>query len=208
MPKGRSVCKTKGNNTQQMAKVTGPLYSMSASGKIANALVFFGWKGINVVREWVIPANPKTALQGNIRMIFANLGRAASAAKETSLFRRDARAVTATGSTWVADFVGHAMRNYVKDADSFAIFAAAFEAHLQKETFESAARGRGIIGIDIVYDGIPTLFTPGMQFYALARYGFDKRGVVTGAFQRDPYTFAVDNWTTSLVNSFVGDLGF
>jgi len=26
-------------------------------------MVFFGWKGLNVVREYVVPSNPKTALQ-------------------------------------------------------------------------------------------------------------------------------------------------
>lgn len=46
-----------------MAKLNAPLFSFAASGKIANALVYFGWKGINVVRQYVVPANPKTALQ-------------------------------------------------------------------------------------------------------------------------------------------------
>ncbi|MBA7534362.1 hypothetical protein ES705_26608 [subsurface metagenome] len=46
-----------------MAKLKAPLMSLGASGKLANTLVFFPWKGINAVREYVIPANPKTALQ-------------------------------------------------------------------------------------------------------------------------------------------------
>ena len=46
-----------------MAKLKAPLLSLGASGAIAKALVFFPWKGLNVVREYVIPANPKTALQ-------------------------------------------------------------------------------------------------------------------------------------------------
>ena len=46
-----------------MAKLKAPLFSFGASGKLADALVYFGWKGINVVRQYVIPANPKTALQ-------------------------------------------------------------------------------------------------------------------------------------------------
>ncbi|MBA7527949.1 hypothetical protein ES705_20131 [subsurface metagenome] len=37
--------------------------SLGASGQLAKTLVFFPWKGINAVREYVIPANPKTALQ-------------------------------------------------------------------------------------------------------------------------------------------------
>ena len=46
-----------------MAKVKGPLFSITGSGKIAKTLVYFSWKGINVVRKYVIPANPKTAEQ-------------------------------------------------------------------------------------------------------------------------------------------------
>jgi hypothetical protein len=46
-----------------MAKVTGPLFSITASGQIAKSLVYMTWKGIADVRKYVIPANPKTALQ-------------------------------------------------------------------------------------------------------------------------------------------------
>ena len=46
-----------------MAKLKAPLMSLGASGALGKALVFFSWKGLNVVREYVIPANPKTALQ-------------------------------------------------------------------------------------------------------------------------------------------------
>ncbi len=46
-----------------MAKLKAPLLSLGASGKLADALVFFPWKGLNVVREYVIPANPKTSGQ-------------------------------------------------------------------------------------------------------------------------------------------------
>jgi len=46
-----------------MAKVTGPLFSLSASGQIAKTLVFMNWKGLDDVRKYVIPANPNTAAQ-------------------------------------------------------------------------------------------------------------------------------------------------
>lgn len=47
-----------------MAKLKAPLMSMGASGKLAGALVFFPWKGLNCVREYVVPSNPDTPLQG------------------------------------------------------------------------------------------------------------------------------------------------
>jgi len=46
-----------------VAKLKAPLFSFSASGKLADALVYFTWKGLNVVRQYVIPSNPDTTLQ-------------------------------------------------------------------------------------------------------------------------------------------------
>lgn len=46
-----------------MAKVSAPLFSFGASGKLADSLVFFPWKGLNVIRKWLVPSNPKTLPQ-------------------------------------------------------------------------------------------------------------------------------------------------
>lgn len=46
-----------------MAKLTAPLFSFGASGKIADSLVYFPWKGLDAVRQYVIPANPRSADQ-------------------------------------------------------------------------------------------------------------------------------------------------
>lgn len=46
-----------------MAKVKAPLFSFRASGSIADSLVFFPWKGLNCIRSWVSPSNPKTSGQ-------------------------------------------------------------------------------------------------------------------------------------------------
>lgn len=46
-----------------MAKVNAPLFSFNATGKLAKSLVYFGWKGLDAVRSYVIPANPKSAGQ-------------------------------------------------------------------------------------------------------------------------------------------------
>lgn len=50
-----------------MAKLTAPLFSLKASQKLGNALVYFSWKGLNCVRTYVIPANPKTTAQNTQR---------------------------------------------------------------------------------------------------------------------------------------------
>jgi len=56
-----------------MARLTAPLLSLGASGSIAKALVFASWKGIPYARVHVIPTNPNTVAQQDIRGIFQTL---------------------------------------------------------------------------------------------------------------------------------------
>ena len=56
-----------------MVKVSGPMMSMDASGKLGDAVVFSKWKGRNYVRQLVKPANPKSGLQTGMRAMFAYL---------------------------------------------------------------------------------------------------------------------------------------
>lgn len=54
-----------------MAKVTGPLFSMTASGKLANAIVFMSWRGIQDVRMYKKPTNNRTPNQIITRAFFS-----------------------------------------------------------------------------------------------------------------------------------------
>jgi len=54
-----------------MAKVKAPLMSFDARGQIAKSLVYLGWKGLKTVRQYVIPANPKSAGQQTQRGYFS-----------------------------------------------------------------------------------------------------------------------------------------
>lgn len=53
-----------------MAILRTPLLSFGASGKLARTLVYFSWKGLDVVREYVVPTNPNTASQQTQRTLF------------------------------------------------------------------------------------------------------------------------------------------
>lgn len=55
-----------------MAKVTGPLLSLDASGTIASTMTFSRWKGINYVRQRVIPTYKRTTEQAAVRDIVAD----------------------------------------------------------------------------------------------------------------------------------------
>ncbi|GAJ22097.1 unnamed protein product, partial [marine sediment metagenome] len=56
-----------------MARLTAPLLSLGASGTIAKSLVYSVWKGIPYVRVHVIPANPNSVAQQEVRGIFSTL---------------------------------------------------------------------------------------------------------------------------------------
>ena len=55
-----------------MAKVKGPLLSLSASGSIADSMTFGKWKGVNTCRIKSVPTNPNTAGQQAQRTTFQN----------------------------------------------------------------------------------------------------------------------------------------
>ena len=57
-----------------MARVTGPLMSMEASGTIGKTLTFANWVGRQYVRRWTRPSNPQTADQMDQRNAFSVIG--------------------------------------------------------------------------------------------------------------------------------------
>ncbi len=56
-----------------MAKLTGPVFSLTARGTIAKAITYSMWRGIAYSRARVVPANPRTLDQVEVREIFKTL---------------------------------------------------------------------------------------------------------------------------------------
>ena len=46
-----------------MTRLTGPMFSLTASGTIGDVITYSNWKGLAYARARVIPANPQTASQ-------------------------------------------------------------------------------------------------------------------------------------------------
>lgn len=59
-----------------MATLTGPGFSLKASGAVGKTVVFGNWKGIPWLRSYVKPSNPKSAGQTGIRAMFSFLSKA------------------------------------------------------------------------------------------------------------------------------------
>lgn len=59
-----------------MARTTGPLFSLDASGSVGGALTFSRWKGRSYVRRLVIPSNPKSGAQVGRRAMLSWISKA------------------------------------------------------------------------------------------------------------------------------------
>ena len=181
-----------------MAKVTGPLYSMSASGKIGDALVFFGWKGNNVVRGFVIPSNPQSTGQGDQRIIMGGTGRAVGKVQPSSPFAQqliDLNLIPG-GQTKQSFLVKYIIDHYLYNATVYAAELVAVAAHAEYDVFQSSADTLGIVEFDLDYA------TNAAYNKALGLYLIAKAAIALG-FTGTPYTTALASWVTTDIEGMV-----
>jgi hypothetical protein len=191
-----------------MAKVTMPLGSGTASGKLADFMVFFGWKGIQCVRQFVIPSNPMTADQGDQRVMMGGTGRAAKVVQDAGYYIGEARGLAVGGQTWISTFVSYIMKSIFPPPGTTAYEAiyTAYAAHAQKAAFDSNAATLGLVNFDVSYKATAHLFYAGMQLYMLALYGVNKHAGDASVFNKAPYTTALASWSSANITSLVADL--
>jgi len=184
-----------------MAKVTGPLYSMSASGKLGNAMVYFGWKGVNVVRQWLIPSNPQSATQGNQRIVIGGTGRAVGEIKPFSAFHQqliDLKLIPG-GQTKQSFMVKYIVDHYLYNATVYAAELANVTGHGEYDVFESSADSLGIVEFDLDYAAIAP-YNKALGLYLIA-----KTAIALG-FTGTPYTTALASWVTADIEGMVADM--
>jgi hypothetical protein len=183
-----------------MAKVTGPLYSMSASGKLADAMVYFGWKGVNVVRGWVKPANPMSAAQGDQRIAVGGTGRAVGEIKPEKVFAQQLidLSLIPAGQTKQSFLVKYILQHYLNSTLAYGTMLAAFVAHTWSGAFNAAADTLGITEFDLDYAGIAA-YQKGFGLYLIAKTAYDLGFVGT------PYTTNITAWVTADVNGMIND---
>lgn len=172
-----------------MAKVTGPLMSMQASGAFAETLVFANRKGQNVVRQLVIPANPKT----NGQITARNRVRVTGAAQRyinLELQKVAARVntdkfnlikATPAGQTWnsylVKSMIGVTGLNYTNGQTAWALLTA-----LQKTDWDSAANALtpAIPAVpQKIAGGLPGVALTSGNVHYLTQYGLFSAGLAT-----------------------------
>ncbi len=196
-----------------MAKVDGPLLSLEARGKIADAIVFFPWKGRHVVRQWLKPAQPNTTLQGYVRSAIYAIGKWVKQVFSTSqdnavnskVYSLNTVAVPA-GTNWNA-WIAEQFLNLNVSAGTFktASFTALVAAYSALATavltaFKTNATALGMGDFAFSY-GYTTNIEAGCQLYfgALACY--------YGSIQASaPYNTIPNSWAASDVDAFKTDM--
>jgi hypothetical protein len=183
-----------------MAIVTGPLYSVSASGKIANSMVFFGWKGLSVVRQWIIPANPQSAVQGDQRIMLGGTGRAVGKIQSGFQFAQQLidLDLIPSGQTKQSFLVKFILDNYIFDATSFGVQQAALVAHSAYAGWQTAADGLTLLAFDLPYAAIAP-YNKALGLYLIAK------AAIANGFVGSPYTTALASWDATKINEMVGD---
>ena len=189
-----------------MAKVTGPLMSMDARGKIGDALVFIGWKGIKDVRMWLKPANPKLPKQGNIRLILGGLGRTCGKVKKEEAY---AVKLVDGGTIPSSQSKQSYLVKYIKDAfiggkgatmtGAYGNVLAELTGHGVYTTWVDSADGAGFIDFDLVYASIAP-FEKALGLYLLAK------AAIALNFTGSPYTKTLSTWTGAQIDKLVSHL--
>lgn len=142
-----------------MAKLKAPLMSLGAAGKLGNALVFFGWKGLDVVREYVIPSNPKTTGQTTQRGYLSDavdLVHTAQASAASPLTAADIQAYALLASTFATPrtWFNQAVKDYITQKVAslkYVIWGScSVTPGVDKLTFKA---GAGYVSDDAVTDG-------------------------------------------------------
>jgi hypothetical protein len=183
-----------------MAKVSGPLMSMDASGAFGGALVFGKWKGRPTVRQLVTPSNPQSANQTTAR----NRIRATGAAQHQvrlSTQIKSGQTLTEKALLMAAAPSGYAWNGFLTDSMvgagglTYTAANAAWTALTapQKSAWDVAAAARTpafpATNQATAGGGVGTPLTAG-EVYFYQQYGMFAAGVYTTAPGAVPPTFA------------------
>lgn len=184
-----------------MAKVTMPLLSTEARGKIADAIVFFPWKGLAIVRQWLKPANPQSLDQMTIRAKLKAIGKAISkiytpddVASGSIIYQRSL-AKAPSGQPWNSYFAKKVL-DFVKVATNWTAMTAAYTTASAHTQYESEATTLGLVNFAFTV-GYTEEIEAGLQLYMAAYAAYQ---LELTEYNTDPET-----WAASVVSEFVED---
>ncbi len=173
-----------------MAKLIGPLFSIGASGKVADVLVYFTHKGRNVVRQWLKPSNPQSTSQGDRRIIMGGTGRAAGKITVDEPYHQqliDLELIPG-GQTKQSFMVKYIIDNYISNATNYSTELACMKAHAASDHIQEVADALSLIEFDLTYATVDP-YDERLGVYLLG-----KAAIALG-FTGAPYTETLAVWT-------------
>ena len=180
-----------------MARVTGPLMSMEASGTIGKTLTFANWVGRQYVRRWTRPSNPQTADQMDQRNAFSVIGVGVSQANKclqvnSSTTKTDEQAIrdkTPSGMRWNG-YIQKVLTG--SGAAGYNAAKAAWDALPDQSQWETTANGLmppvQSASQYLAGGGADTAATPGEVLFTM-NYGLYLIGASTTAPDSTPPTY-------------------
>lgn len=185
-----------------MALVKGPLFSIEARGKIADAMVHFPWKGRNCVRKWLKPANPRDIDQRIVRQKLAACGKNVTRISVSSDTLPDGsanyymiKAKTPANNIWNAFFTKTVM-DHVKDDANFTAMSAALGASVDPAIWACCSRALGFVAL--TGNQFATTISPELQLF-MAGYAAYALGLCDATHSYSTYP---SNWNTAVVSQF------
>lgn len=184
-----------------MAKVTMPLMSASASGKIADAIVFFGWKGLSIVRQWLKPANPQSTDQMTARTKLKGIGKAISKIQTPddlangSIIYQRALDKAPSGQPWNSYFA-KAVLDHVKTTTNWTNLTAQWSTATAYTNFNELATSLGLVDFAMT-TGYTETIAAGLQLYMAAWAAYD---LELSEYSTDP-----EDWAVTLATAFMQD---
>lgn len=155
-----------------MAKTTGPLFSLTASGALGKTIVYSIWKGVSYVRTLVTPINVNSALQQAVRSALGVLAKAAravlTAAQDTadpavgSPFYVAAVTAAPAGQSWISYMQSVMYASFAAVVVEWGTVSAPDKAFYETEA--------GIQGLTAYTDKAGDAHTAGEQLFFLAFY--------------------------------------
>lgn len=160
-----------------MAKVTGPLASLDASGQFAKTVVYSKWKGRNYGRLLVTPTNPKSDGQAEVRLYLGCIGKTNKMVEAISkgdagdsVVYTQVLAKTPSDQSWMSYFaktqLGIANANIKAFRTAYALLDTATKA-----LWDTGAASVPVPGFDIGY-GIVDPITGGEALFIAAAAGW------------------------------------
>jgi len=183
-----------------MAKVTGPLHSDGASGKLANSLVFATWKGVAYVRQYVIPSNPQSEGQGDQRIIVGGTGRAVGkiAVAGTINTKLAALEVIPAGQSKQSYMVQYILDHYLDTVTNYEAQLALLTGHTAYTGFGVGADALGLTEFDLTY-AATAAYDKALGLFLIAK------ACQALNFTGEPYTTSITSWTGADIDLFVAD---